>query len=190
MSTSDTSSNTSAHVSPTLQPPHDPNWVLVGRFGRPYGLKGQLYLHSFSEPSDSLLHYEDLHLWHGRSWQPCALTCHTQGNKAQLLATLEGVSSPEQAQQYTQRYIAVSRQQLPKLADGDYYWHDLIGLALINTTGHPLGQVQAITDHGAHALFMVRTPEDKNSYIPYTDQVVAKIDLAAQQIIVDWPEQF
>ena len=37
------------------------SWIVIGRFGRPHGIKGFVTVHSFTEPRDNILRYTDWH---------------------------------------------------------------------------------------------------------------------------------
>ena len=45
------------------------DWVIVGRFGRPHGIKGFVSVYSFTEPNDNILSYSDWHVFLNSQWQ-------------------------------------------------------------------------------------------------------------------------
>ena len=54
--------------------------------------------------------------------------------------------------------VGVPRAALPAAAEGEFYWDDLTGLAVLNRSGVVLGEVRGITQHGAHPLLRVARP--------------------------------
>jgi 16S rRNA processing protein RimM len=86
--------------------------------------------------------------------------------------------------------IQVARSQLPPAASGEYYWVDLEGLAVSSADGVALGRVSHLFATGANDVLVVRDG-DRERLIPYVmGSVVLAIDLAAQQMVVDWDPDF
>lgn len=46
-------------------------------------------------------------------------------------------------------FLTVNRDDLPALAEGEYYHADLIGLAVVSTVDEPVGRVVAVENFGA-----------------------------------------
>ena len=43
-------------------------WVVIGKFGRPHGIKGFINVNSFTEPKENLLQYPSWHCKLGQQW--------------------------------------------------------------------------------------------------------------------------
>ncbi len=158
--------------------------VTVGRVGKTHGLKGWLRLYSYTEPLDNLLSYQPWLLKKGNDWEPANVE-DKQMRGQQLLVKFAGFDVPETARALTNSYIGVTRQTLPELPDGEYYWIDLQGLTVVNTTGIELGKMDHIFDTGANPVMVVEG--DKQLLIPYVhDHYVLDIDIDKQLIRVDW----
>ncbi len=77
------------------------------------------------------------------------------------------------------------RAALPETGEGQWYWSDLIGLAVINREGVPLGTVRRMIETGANDVMVLEG--DRERLIPFlTGQVIERVDLEAGQILVDW----
>ena len=48
----------------------DSEWIVVGKFGRPNGIKGMITVISSTEPRDKILQYPDWHVKRNGLWQP------------------------------------------------------------------------------------------------------------------------
>ena len=87
-------------------------------------------------------------------------------------------------------------EDLPDLAEDEFYWRELIGLSVTNESGYSMGQVTDILETGSNDVLVVKAkPNDafgKNErLIPFlTDQVVKAIDKEAKVITVDWDPGF
>ena len=85
----------------------------------------------------------------------------------------------------TNQNIMVKSSQLPILPDGEYYWHQLLNLKVINQDQKHLGVVTEIIPTGSNDVLVVRG--DKQYLIPYLpEHFIMKIDLANNEIHVEW----
>jgi 16S rRNA processing protein RimM len=163
-------------------------WVVIGRFGRPHGVKGFITVQSFTESRDDLLSYTNWHIADGDGWQPLNVL-QTQVNQKSILAQIAGFNTPEQVAAFTNKEIAVLRQQLHDLPPDEYYWHQLIGLHVIDKQGIELGLVTEILPTGSNDVLIVNG--ETRHLIPYLpQQVVIDVNLKQGQITVDWDADF
>lgn len=164
------------------------NWVVIGRFGRPHGIKGFVSVHSFTEPRDNILRYTDWHAFLGNTWQPVKILCVEVHNK-NIIAQIEGYPEREMAARLTNVEIAVQKEQLAELEPGEYYWHQLIGMNVINQKGESFGTVIEIIPTGSNDVLVVQG--EKRHLIPFLPgQFVMDINDSQQLITVDWDVDF
>ncbi|HRD68942.1 MAG: ribosome maturation factor RimM [Legionella sp.] len=164
------------------------NWVVIGRFGRPHGIKGFVTVHSFTEPRDNILRYTDWHAFINNQWQPVKALCVEIHNKA-IVAQIDGYPERELASRLTNIEIAVNKEQLAQLEPGEYYWHQLIGMQVVNEKGDVFGQVTEVMPTGANDVLVVEG--EKRYLIPYLpDQFILNINDSERIITVDWDLDF
>lgn len=164
-----------------------PESVVVGRFNGPWGVKGWVKVHSETRPATRIFEYRPWLV--GERGESLELE-QWQQSGPRLVAKLRGVDTPEQAAALGGEIIRVSRDALPEPAPGEYYWHDLIGLEVVNLEGHAYGQVSGLIETGAHDVLDVRGERDE-VLIPFVrDTFVTAIDLDAGRITVDWPVEW
>lgn len=92
--------------------------------------------------------------------------------------------------------VYVSRASFPTPGRDEYYWVDLIGLAVVNREGVALGTVVDLISTGPQSVLRVVPdapqaegrggPEQAERLIPFVDAYVDEVDLAARRIRVDW----
>lgn len=164
--------------------------ILVGRLGAPYGVRGWIKVHSFTDPIDNLLRYPDWKVRHVHEWQSISLEegkRHHQG----LVVKWAGCENREQARCYTHDWVVVPRKAFAPLMEGDYYWADLIGLQVITLTGVPLGVVDALLATGANDVIRVIDKKNKRErLLPYVSSTVQAVDLDKKILFVDWDPTF
>jgi 16S rRNA processing protein RimM len=178
----------------------------LGRIGAPYGIKGWVHVQSFTSPPEKLLKYRNWSLSAAqvervRSVQAAgaagelrsAATASTfkvvegrlQGNG--LVARLEGIEDRDKAALLQGSMISVLRSALPKLRKREFYQADLIGLSVANLEGVALGEVSHFVETPGGDVMVVRGEAGREHGVPATKAYLAKVDLAAGQVVVDWP---
>lgn len=164
------------------------DWVVIGRFGRPHGIKGFVTINSFTDPRENILQYHDWHVYLAKQWQPLKLF-NIESNVKLILAQVEGYQTREQVATLTNADIAVNRSQLPSLTPGEYYWHELIGMQVVNNQGYVFGKVTEIMPTGANDVLVVEG--EKRYLIPYLPgQFIVDINADKQIITADWDVDF
>ena len=164
------------------------DWVIVGRFGRPHGVKGLVTIRSFTEPEDNLLGYHPWHVLRNGEWHPITILRTDVYNK-QIVAAIEGCHDRDVAAQFTNLDIGVQKKQLPVLEVGEYYWNQLIGMKVINQHGIELGYINEIMPTGSNDVLLV--DGDRPHAIPYRPgEYILSVDLSLNTMTVAWDEDF
>ncbi|CDZ77956.1 Ribosome maturation factor RimM [Legionella massiliensis] len=164
------------------------DWVVVGRFGRAHGIKGFVTVHSFTDPRENILRYTDWHAYIAKQWQPLKIL-HLEINDKSILAQIEGYREREQVANLTNVEIAISRSQLPSLMPGEFYWHELVDMQVVNQQGQLFGKVVEIMPTGANDVLVIEG--DKRYLIPYLPgKFVIDVDRDQKLIKVDWDMDF
>lgn len=157
----------------------------VGAVAGAFGVRGEVRLKSFCGIPEDIADYNPLSLEDGRE-----ITVRLTGQiKNGLSARLSGVGNKEAADALRGQRLYVPRDRLPHLPDDEYYHTDLIGLAVHDTGGAPLGKVTAVHNHGAGDLLEIKGPTAKGGVLlPFTLAIVPTVDLRAGRIVADPPE--
>lgn len=173
------------------------NLIDVGRITSVFGIKGWVKIHSDTEPPENIASYSPwwLKTKHGvKAVEVDEFQPHGKG----FIAHLKGVDDRTQAEAYAKVTISVERDQLPALADDEYYWHQLEGLAVYSIFEGGeilLGQVSHLLETGANDVLVIKPGadcvDDRERLVPYVPgQFVARIDLDAGKMWVDWDPAF
>jgi 16S rRNA processing protein RimM len=159
--------------------------VVMGHVGAPFGVKGWVKIHPYTEALESLLDYPSWWLGHEEQgdWRRGAVA-EARVHAKLLVVRLEGCSDREAALKHRGLQVAVRRDEMPESVPGEFYWVDLVGLTAINLEGVKLGTVEALIETGANRVLQVRG--DRERLIPFVETVVREVDLEAGRIRVDW----
>ena len=160
--------------------------VPIGRVSGVYGVQGWLKVRSATEPPSRILEYRPWQVGRGGGWQSFAVRCG-RAHGAGFIALLAGIDDRESARRLVGANIAVHRAQLPATAPDEYYWCDLVGLAVEEAGGSRLGRVARLMETGANDVIVVEGAGEE-VLIPFVPgRTVRAVDLEAERIVVDWP---
>ena len=97
------------------------DFILVGNFGRPIGLKGSLKLNSFTRPTENIKTYESFFVSEEKTFKKLDITKISSSGK-NLVIFVSGCNSLEQAEKYFKgKDIYISKSELPKLSKLDRF---------------------------------------------------------------------
>ncbi|CAG0939442.1 Ribosome maturation factor RimM [Gallionellaceae bacterium] len=159
--------------------------IIMGRVAGAQGILGWVKLKTYTEFVDGLADFpvwwlgDEKHPWREISVEKFAV----QGKG--LIAKFPGCNDRTAAEKYKGLLVAVPRSSLPQQAEDEYYWTDLIGLAVVNLAGESLGTVDNLMDTGANQVLCVRGASGE-ILIPFIASAIRQVDLAARVIRVDW----
>lgn len=163
------------------------NKIIVGRLGVPYGVRGWIKVNSFTKPKDNILNYQPWLIDIRGKQQTVTLADHKPHGKS-IVVLIEGCKDRDAAATYTNATITIYREQLPALAENEYYWTDLEGLTVYNHDETVLGTIEYIMSTGSNDVLVVKG--DKEYLIPYLPKdVIVNINLAARTMHVKWDEE-
>jgi len=171
------------------------NQITLGKVGSVYGIKGWLRIHSFTDEPDAILDYFPWSLKLGNNTRTVDITDWRKHNKG-IIVKVGGIDDRDDAQALVGSEIFTNESSLPELPQGDYYWRDLIGMAVVTTKGYDLGVVSDMLETGANDVLVVKANlndgfSKKERLIPYLlEQVVESVSIENKQICVDWDPGF
>ncbi|SNT01152.1 16S rRNA processing protein RimM [Noviherbaspirillum humi] len=168
--------------------------VLVGYISGAYGIHGWVRIRPYSDDGDALLHAKTW--WLDKPVLRDVDVMQAKRHGEDVVAQLMGVADRNAAEALKGATVQVRRSHFPVLDKDEFYWIDLIGLAVDNLKGEPLGTVADLMDNGAHPILRVAAPlepgadKPKEWLIPFVDQFVKTVDQASRKITVDWERDY
>ena len=165
--------------------PGEPVFVIVGQLRKPHGVHGEILMETLTDFPQRLRAGKTIYV--GDRYEAMVIKTRRAVEKG-LLLTFDGFTDCDQAALLTNKGVFVRTDSLPRLPDGEYYHHQLIGLSVIDQAGEKLGQVIEIIETGANDVYVVRSSESKEVLLPAIPSVIIKIDLADGTMQVRPPE--
>ncbi len=169
--------------------------VVLGKFGAVYGINGWLKVNSYTDIPEGIFDYTPWQIQVQGNWRQVQISGKKRHGNG-LIVKLADASDRDQAQLYVNADIAVERSALPQLAEGDYYWRDLMGMAVVNEAGYHLGEVVDMMETGSNDVLVVKANKTDafgktERLLPFlTDSVIKEVNNAERRILVDWDPDF
>ena len=165
--------------------------ILIGKLGKPHGIKGFVYFHYYGKDLSTLKGYKDLYI----DDFPSARLEKMFEKRDRLIIKLSTCDSRNTAEELRNKEVYIFENNLPDLKKGEYYLYELEGLVVKNLDSQILGEVKEIFGTKANEVLIVKNTDesidDKERLIPYVKpQVVKEILLEEGVILVDWHENY
>lgn len=157
----------------------------LGNVVESHGLRGELVFYLDVDDPSGYMELESVFIDIKGKLVPFFIeSFRLQGNRA--IVSLEDIENLESASQLISKNIYLPLNKLPKLTDGKYYYHELIGFVVYNGD-NLLGTVKEVFQIPANHLLGVDY-NGKEILIPIEDQIVLKVDTTFQKILTDLPD--
>jgi 16S rRNA processing protein RimM len=162
--------------------------VLLGKFGRAHGLRGEVRLKSFTADPQAIASYGPLATADGRRFALKNVRPAPGDQPDLLIARVEGVASREAAESLNRVRLFVPREKLPPPEEDEFLLADLVGLPVETADGLPLGTVVAVPNYGGGDLLEIApTAGGPSALLPFTKAFVPIADLPGRRLVADPP---
>jgi 16S rRNA processing protein RimM len=163
--------------------------VVVGRIGRPHGIGGEVTVEiRTDEPERRFVTGAVLRAQppQGSASALAELTVTgSRWHRSVLLVRFEELTDRDAAE--AARGILLFATIDANLAPDDpdeFYAHQLVGLSAVDTAGNHLGEVTRLLGGGAQDLLAVRTPDGRDTLVPFVKALVPEVDLASGRVVI------
>ena len=155
---------------------HEKDLFPIGRLIKPHGVKGKIKAEYFGEDLDRFSLYREVFIEDSRGGLQTYEIMEATPQPPRLILRLKGIETIEMAEPLIGKEILISRDSLPKLEEGEYYWFEILGMTVETEAGKRIGRVKEIFPTGANDVYVI---EGKRGEIllPATDGVIQKIDI-------------
>ncbi|WP_336250130.1 ribosome maturation factor RimM [Stomatohabitans albus] len=156
------------------------NTVAVGRIGKPFGIRGEVYVHPETDLGDVIDQGVQLQTSGGQT-----LTVHrAHWHGGRFIVAFEGYTTRDDAESLRGQNLFIDRATI--VLDDDMMWvQDMIGVPVVDPNGSSVGEVAGVRDGTAHDWIVLRTPDGKEHLVPH---VAAIINVDVQPFVLDAPD--
>ena len=162
-----------------------PEFICIGKIHRAHGIKGDVILDPMTDFPERIrrgriVYVGDAHM---------ALTVsRVRPKPPYLLVGFNEIEDETAASEFRNQYLYVRTADLPPLPEGEFYFHELIGLDAVNPDGQRVGVLSEILETGANDVYVITKPDGTEELVPDIPQFILKIDISAHTITINFPE--
>lgn len=163
------------------------NWLNVGKIVNTHGIRGEVRVISRTDfPDERYKIGSTLYLFKKGVAEPVELVVKSHRiHKNFDLLTFEGYDNVNDVEEMRDGILKVPASDRGTLAEGEYYFHDIIGCLVATVDGKEVGKVVEILTPGANDVWVVRGKAGKDILIPYIEDVIKKVDMKEKVILIE-----
>ncbi|UCA45538.1 ribosome maturation factor RimM [Pseudochrobactrum sp. XF203] len=158
------------------------NPVQLAVIGAAHGIKGEVRVKTYTGDPMDLGSYGLLYDASGKSYEVLSI----RPSKTVVVVRFAGVEDRNAAEALNGKELYVDHAQLPQDLDEDeFYYTDLIGLAVRDSAGVSYGKVSAVFNFGGGDVLEIKESGKKPVMIPFTLTSVPEILMEEGAILID-----
>ena len=158
----------------------------LGHVIRTHGLKGDITILLDVDHPEDYQNMESVFVEIDRNLVPFFIeSVRITGNRASV--KLEDVDSLESAERLRGARLFLPLDNLPELDETQFYFHEIVGFAVVDKALGELGTVKEVYSSGVQSTLAMNY-KDSEILIPVVDHVIGKVDRKERKLYVDLPE--
>ena len=102
-----------------------------------------------------------------------------------VILKIENIENIKEAKMIVGSYLEVKRENAVKLTKDTYFVFEIIGLEVYNQNNIFLGKVENVISTGSNDVYVVKSKDKEELFIPAIREVVKNIDLEKKRITIN-----
>lgn len=147
----------------------------VGKVVKPHGVRGKIKVDYFGEDLNHFPLYRKVFIKDNLGKPESYEVLEVTPQPPRLILRLKGIERIEETESLIGKEILVRREDLPEPEEGEYYWFEILGMAVETEKGKRIGTVKEILPTGANDVYVVEGKR-KEIFLPATEEVIRSID--------------
>jgi 16S rRNA processing protein RimM len=147
----------------------------IGKVVKPHGVMGKIKVVYFGESLDRFPLHQKIFikdsLGRPESYEVLEVTLQPP----RLILRLKGIERVEETEGLIGKEIFIRKEDLPEPQEGEYYWFEILGMAVETERGRRIGTVKEIFPTGANDVYVVQGKRGE-IFLPATGEVIQSID--------------
>lgn len=159
----------------------------LGKIIKKHSFKGEVVIKLDTDEPELYKNLESVFVDLGNNLIPFFIQKSSLNNGVMLRVLFEDIASEADADAILKAGVYLPISLLPKLDGDKFYYHEIIGFWVVDTTFGNIGKITGINEMSAQPLFEI----DKDGveiFIPMVDDFIKKIDRQNKTITVETPE--
>ena len=163
------------------------DFYFLGKITKTSGYTGNLVFFFDVDNIDKYADLEALFIDVNEELIPFAIKNLKLKSHNSAIATLEDITTEEEAMALIGYDLYLPISFLPPLKGNKFYFHEVIGFKIIDANLGDLGTIDRIIDQSSQAILVV-LKNDKEILIPISDEIIKKVDRKNKTIEVETPD--
>ena len=160
----------------------------MGHVGKTHGVRGEVKVIPETDDPARFKALETVFLGPepGQATPRTIASVRLQPTKRGPVAVLkfDGIDTIEQAATLRRQRVFARQEDLPPLADGEFFLHDFVGLDVVTDHGEPVGTVKDVLELPAHSVYVVMRPGRPDAMIPDVPAFIETVDMEGRRLVV------
>lgn len=156
----------------------------MGEIVAAHALGGVVRVRAYQPPAPSLAPGREVILERAGSRRSARILSAAPHGRGLVLVAFEGVTDRTAAEALARHRVLVAADELPPLADDEFYYHEIVGYRVETTAGEAIGEVAETFSTGTNDVWVVRGGA-REHLIPVIADVVRRIDREARRIVIE-----
>jgi 16S rRNA processing protein RimM len=171
---------------------HDPAHLVVGHLSKPHGTRGELVVWPLTDRPDEVFAAGRRLVLGTDAGEvgdaPLDVVVEaSRPFKKGILIRLEGVADRNAAEALVTRYLLIPAGESDEPEEGEYYYHQLLGLTVETAAGETVGRVREVYETKPTHLLEVKGSGGLH-LIPLSRRIVQSVDVEAGRMVIEPPE--
>jgi 16S rRNA processing protein RimM len=162
------------------------DYFYLGKIIKPHGFQGRLSIFLDTDDPDEYLDIKVVFLNINGAPVPYFVNELSILNNKAIIAFAD-VENQEQAEKLIKKDIYLPLKQLPPLTGNQFYYHEIIGMMLIDKEFGMIGPVSEVLEYSNQAIIQT-FHKNKEVLIPISDDIIEKVDRENETIHLLLPE--
>ena len=164
------------------------NYFQLGLITKLHSFKGEVILHIDADDPSIYFSIKHLFIQINNRLIPYIIKKSIVHKNNQLRLQLEGIINQEDASLLLKNAVFLPLEQLPKLNKDQFYYHEIIGYQLIDsTTNTKVGSIVNVIDHPGNTLIEAES-DCVEIIVPMNDATFEKIEKSSKKLFLKVPE--
>ncbi len=169
--------------------------LVVGRVGRPHGIRGELTVHVHTDDPDLRFAAGSVLATEPAARGPLTVES-SRWHSGRLLVRFAGHADRESAEELRGTLLVMDSAEVAPASDPDeFHDYELIGLSVLTPAGEPVGVVTDVL-HQGQDLLVIQPPADRPAaagpgrdqiLVPFVAAIVPEVDVKAGHLVIDPP---
>ena len=161
--------------------------VVVGRIGRPHGIRGEVTVEVRSDSPDVRFAPGSVLVTEPARLGPLTVAA-VRWHSGRLLMLVEGLHDRNGAEALRGAVLSVEVDDADAPEDPEEFFdHQLRGLAVVTTGGEVVGTIDDVIHLPSQDLLSVRRADGREVLVPFVAEIVPEIDVEAGRVVVTLP---